>query len=124
MPPNQLAQVTSSTPAVLRIRSACDVGMLKIIDVERIVTMRVAELAADTASKPSRMARSEANRKTARPTLIIVNAVRRLLRRALFRTRPMNFMAGLRGSNSAQGRRGLFDQRALLEVQQVRRAFG
>src|SRR3954451_1654604 len=121
MPPNQLAQVTSSTPAVLRIRSACDVGMLKIIDVERIVTMRVAELPADTASNPSRMARSEANRKTARPTLIIVNAVRRLLRRALFRTRPMNFMAVL---SSAGRRRGLFDQRAFLEVQQVRCAFG
>src|SRR3954469_7720801 len=124
MPPNQLAQVTSSTPAVLRIRSACDVGMLKIIDIEGIVKMRVAELAADTASNPSRMARSEANRKTARPTLIIVNAVRRLLRRALFRTRPMNFMVVLSAANSADRRRGLFDQRPFLEVQQVRCAFG
>src|SRR5437870_3340101 len=67
--------------------------MVKIIDVERIVTTRVAELAAATESKPSSTARNVANRNTATATLIIVSAVRRLLRRALFRIRPTNFIA-------------------------------
>src|SRR3954451_5982503 len=92
MPPNQLAQVMSCTPGVLLTISACEVGMLKIIDVERIVTRRVEELAADTASKPSSTARKEENRNTASATPIIVNAVRRLLRGALLRIRPMNLM--------------------------------
>src|SRR5262245_53812756 len=92
MPPNQLAQVMSRTPGVARIASLWLVGIEKIIDVERIVTSRVAELAADTASKPSRIARSDANRNTATATLIIVSAVRRLLRRALFVTSPRNFI--------------------------------
>ena len=83
----------SFTPAVDLMTSVCDIGMLKIIDVERIVTTRVAELAAATASKPSSTARSAENRNTASATLIIVSAVRRLLRRALLSTRPMNFMA-------------------------------
>src|SRR3954462_8854857 len=72
--------------------SRSDVGMLKIIDVDRIVTRRVDELAAETASKPSRTARSAENRNTARATLIIVSAVRRLVRRALLNTRLRNFM--------------------------------
>src|SRR5882757_5719190 len=95
MPPNQFAQVMSCTSGVLLIISACDVGMLKIIEVERIVTRRVEELAADTASKPSSTARSAENRNTASATLIIVNAVRRLLRRALLRMRPTNFITAL-----------------------------
>src|SRR3954451_18575966 len=92
MPPNQFAHVTSCTPGVDRIVSVCDDGMLKIIDVERIVTTRVAELAAETESKPSSTARSAANRKTAIATLITVSSVRRLLRLALLTMRPMNFM--------------------------------
>src|SRR5437764_10288646 len=92
MPRNQFAHVTSCTPGVDRITLVCDVGMLKIIDVERIVTTRVAELAADTALKPSSTARSAANRKTAIATLITVSSVRRLLRLALLTMRPMNFM--------------------------------
>src|SRR4249920_2165724 len=92
MPPNQLAHVMSCTPGVPLTISACDEGMLKIIEVERIVTRRVEELAADTASKPSSTARSAENRNTASATLIIVSAVRRLLRRALFNTRLRNFM--------------------------------
>src|SRR6187455_2261213 len=96
MPPNQLAQVMSCTSGVLLMISAWDVGMLKIIDVERIVTSLVEELAADTASNPSRTARSAENRNTASATLIIVSAVRRLLRRALLRIRPTNFIALLR----------------------------
>src|SRR5437588_13091865 len=67
--------------------------MLKIIDVALIVTMRVDELASETAAKPSSTARSAAKRNTAIATLNIVSAVRRLLRRALIRTRPMNFIA-------------------------------
>src|SRR4051812_3727372 len=93
MPPNQFAQVMSRTPGVERIASPWLVGMLKIIEVERMVTMRVAELAADTASNPSRTARSDAKRNTATATLIIVSAVRRLLRRALFITSPTNFIS-------------------------------
>src|SRR3954452_6439402 len=92
MPPNQFAQVMSCTPGVPFTISACDVGMLKIIDVDRMVTRRVDELAADTASKPSSTARSDEKRNTASATLIIVSAVRRLLRRALLKTRPTNFM--------------------------------
>src|SRR5206468_7945111 len=91
--PNQFAQATSRTPGVLLIASRCDAGMLKIIDVERIVTIRVAELAAATESKPSSTARSAEKRNTASATLIMVSAVRRLLRRARLSTRPMNFMA-------------------------------
>src|SRR5205823_4835745 len=78
---------------VLRITSPWLVGIEKIIEVDRIVTIRVAELAADTASNPSSTARSAENRNTATATLRIVSAVRRLLRRALFNTRPMNFIA-------------------------------
>src|SRR5213593_619428 len=92
MPPNQFAHVTSCTPGMPRMTSAWLVGMLKIIDVERIVTTRVDELASATASKPSRTARSDANRKTAIATLRIVSAVRRLLRRALLRTSRANFI--------------------------------
>src|SRR6185503_16313455 len=92
MPPNQLAHVTSCTPAVLRIASPWLVGIEKIIDVDRIVTSRCAELAAETASKPWSTARSAENRNTASATLRIVSAVRRLLRRALFRTSPTNFI--------------------------------
>src|SRR5947209_5169394 len=109
MPPNQFAQVRSRTPGVERIASPLLVGIEKIIDVERMVTTRVAELAADTASKPSRIARSDENRNTATATLIIVNAVRRLLRRALFNTRPMNFIV------SPCAHR-LLDQRAFFEM--------
>ena len=105
MPPNQFAQVTSCTPGVLLIASVWLVGMLKIIDVERMVTRRVDELAADTASKPSSTERSAANRNTASATLIIVSAVRRLLRRALLRTRPMNFMSLPGGPNGRPHRR-------------------
>src|SRR5262249_7466141 len=93
MPPNQFAQATSSTPGVERIVCRCEVGIEKIIDVERTVTTRVAELAADTAAKPSSTARSDENRNTASATLSTVSAVRRLLRRTLFSTRPTNFMA-------------------------------
>src|ERR687887_1461652 len=101
MPPNQLAHVTSCTPGIERITSAWLVGMLKIIDVERIVTTRVEELASATASKPSSTARSEANRKTAIATLRIVSAVRRLLRRALLRTSRANFMMSPGGPERA-----------------------
>src|SRR5262245_37496488 len=93
MPPNQLAQVRSRTPGVLRIASAWLVGIGKISDVDRIVTIRVDELASAPALKPSITARSEANRNTAIATLITVRSVRRLLRRALFSTSPMNFIA-------------------------------
>src|ERR1041385_536735 len=103
MPPNQFAQVMSCTPGVLLTISACDVGMLKIIDVDRIVTRRVEELAADTASKPSSTARSDENRNTASATLIIVSAVRRLLRRALLKIRPMNFMRSPARQRSPSG---------------------
>src|SRR6266508_4086733 len=92
MPPNQFAQVRSRTPGVPLISSPWLLGMLKIIDVDRIVTTRVDELAAATASNPSSTARSDANRNTAIATLIIVSAVRRLLRRALFRTRERYFI--------------------------------
>src|SRR5438477_4978845 len=118
MPPNQLAQVTSWTPGVDRITSVCEVGMLKIIDVDRIVTMRVAELAADTESKPSSTARSAENRNTATATLITVSSVRRLLRAALFSTSPKNFIA------SSLPDLLRFDQRALFEMERPLRAFG
>src|SRR5262249_20799004 len=117
MPPNQFAHVMSVTPGMLLIVSAWLVGMLKIIDVERIVTSRVAELASATASKPSSTARSAANKNTAMATLNTVSAVRRLLRRALFRIRPANFITSPRQT-------GLFDQRTFFEMQHVRRAFG
>src|SRR5215471_5962562 len=100
--------------------------MLKIIDVERMVTTRVAELAAATASKPSRIARNAPNRNTATATLIIVRAVRRLLRRALFITSPMNFISTSAPASpdlldppdlpDLPARRRLFDERAFLEV--------
>src|SRR6266446_223658 len=83
MPPNQFAHVTSCTPATVLIASTWLVGMLKIIDVERIVITRVDELASVAALKPSSTARSDANRKTAIATLSTVRTVRRLLRRAL-----------------------------------------
>ena len=67
-------------------------GIEKMSDVERIVTIRVDELASAPALKPSSMARSEANRNTAIATLNTVSAVRRLLRRALFRIKPISFM--------------------------------
>src|SRR5262245_4761584 len=92
MPPNQFAQVRSCTPGVFLIVPAWLVGIVKISDVDRIVMMRVDELAAAPALKPSKTARKAANRNTAMATLITVRAVRRLLRRALFRTRPSNFM--------------------------------
>src|SRR3954471_24748038 len=98
--------------------------MLKIIDVERMVTRRVEELAADTASKPSSTARSAENRNTASATLIIVNAVRRLLRRALLRMRPTNFMIALPPALRALPLDHLLHQRALLEVQQVGGSLG
>ena len=65
----------------------------KISDVERMVTMRVDELPAAPALKPSSTARSDANRKTATATLSTVSAVRRLLRRALFRIRRQELHA-------------------------------
>src|SRR5258708_16703120 len=64
-------------------------------DVERIVTMRVDEAASAPALKPSSTARRAANRNTAIATLITVSSVRRLLRFALLRTRPMNFIDAL-----------------------------
>src|SRR5262245_2895637 len=67
------------------------IGIWNISDVERIVTTRVDEAASAPALKPSRTARSAANRKTAMATLITVSSVRRLLRLALFNTRPRNF---------------------------------
>src|SRR6187455_622865 len=94
MPPNQLAQLMSCTPGVWRIRSPTLVGIEKIIDVERIVTMRVDELPAAPALKPSSTARRDANRKIAIATLITVSAVRRLLRVAFLMMRPRNFMSG------------------------------
>src|SRR5206468_11490239 len=68
------------------------VGIEKNNDVARCVTMRVEELASTAALKPSSTARNEANRNTAMATLITVRSVRRLLRRALLRTRPMYFI--------------------------------
>src|SRR4051795_2391438 len=134
MPPNQLAHVMSCTPGVLRIASPWLVGIEKIIDVDRIVTSRCAELAAETASKPWSTARSAENRNTARATLRIVSAVRRLLRRALLNTRPMNFIAYSSSADRSPERLALpsprrrdarlLDQQALLEVQQVRGALG
>jgi hypothetical protein len=82
----------SWTPGVLLIASAWLVGIWNISDVDRMVTIRVEELASAPALKPSSTARSEANRNTAIATLKMVSNVRRLLRRALFSTRPMNFM--------------------------------
>src|SRR5262245_53235256 len=67
------------------------IGIWNISDVERIVTTRVDEAASAPALKPSRTARSAANRKTAIATLITVSSVRRLLRLALFNMRPRNF---------------------------------
>src|SRR6478672_11364468 len=98
--------------------------MLKIIEVERIVTRRVEELAAETESKPSRTARSAENRNTASATLIIVRAVRRLLRRALLKTKFKYFITCVLPALYDRPLDHLFDQRALFEVQQVRRAFG
>src|SRR5207253_6385068 len=97
MPPNQFAHVMSCTPGVFLIVSAWLVGIEKMSDVDRMVTMRVDELASVPALKPSRTARSAAKRNTAMATLMIVSAVRRLLRRALFKTRPRNFI-GISGA--------------------------
>src|SRR6185503_18358515 len=107
MPQNQLAHVASCTPGVDRIVSTWLEGIGKIIDVDRIVTTRVDELAAATASNPSSTACSDANRNTAIATLSVVKAVRRRLRRTLFRTRPMYFMtfSPLRGPRRASARR-------------------
>src|SRR5256885_8878136 len=82
----------SRTPGVLLITSPWLVGIEKNSDVERTVTMRVDELASVAAWKPSRTARRAAKRNTAIATLITVSAVRRLLRRALLKTRPTNFI--------------------------------
>src|SRR5262245_44607462 len=117
MPPNQLAQVRSWTPGVARIASAWLVGIWKMSDVDRIVMMRVDELASAPALNPSSTARSDANRKTAIATLITVRMVRRLLRFALFTTRLKYFIV-------LPDFRGVFDQRALLEMQQAGRALG
>src|SRR6266540_2331665 len=92
MPPNQFAHVISWTPGVARMASPWLVGIEKINDVERIVTMRVEELASAPALKPSSTARNEAKRNTAIATLITVRNVRRLLRFALLITSPRNFM--------------------------------
>src|SRR5260221_1074650 len=141
MPPNQFAQVRSCTPGVLLIVSAWLVGIEKMSDVDRIVTMRVEELASVPALKPSSTARSAANRNTAIATLRMVSAVRRLLRRALFSTRPRNFIA-VPGDpervapHDVSNRPDppdppdppdlpdprLLDERALLQMQEVRRA--
>ena len=59
----------AARPAMLLIASAWLVGIGKIIDVERIVTIRVDELACVAASKPSSTARSAAKRNTAIATL-------------------------------------------------------
>src|SRR5580765_4970892 len=101
-------------PGVERMASRCELGMLKIIDVERMVTTRVAELAADTASKPSNTARRAENRNTATATLIIVNAVRRLLRLALFSTRPRNFTSTSYPTRLRSPHRTSFGEAALL----------
>src|ERR1700720_1506503 len=85
----------SRTPGVFLMVSPWLVGIEKISDVERMVTMRVDELASAAPLKPSRMARKDAKRKTAMATLSTVSAVRRLLRRAFFRISPMNFMSAL-----------------------------
>ena len=82
MPPNQLAQVVSCTSGVLLMISAWDVGILKIIDVERIVTRRVEELAADPAANPPGAAGSAGTRDTARGTRSAANDVRRWSRGA------------------------------------------
>src|SRR5258708_27444668 len=124
MPPNQFAHVTSCTPGVDLIASRWLIGIWKISDVERIVTMRVEELAPAPALKPSSTARSAAKRNTAIATLLTVRSVRRLLRRALFSTRPMNFMAFSPPDtpgppDPSPARHGLFHQCALLEVEQV-----
>src|SRR5947208_16916546 len=92
MPPNQLAHVRSRTPGVFLIPLAWLVGIAKINEVDRIVTMRVEELPAVAALKPSSTARNAANRNTASATLTIVRTVRRLLRRALLTISDRNFM--------------------------------
>src|SRR6476620_7701702 len=95
MPPNQFAHVMSRTPDIDLMVSAWLIGMLKIIDVDRIVMIRVAELAATALLKPSRIAVRAEKRNTAMATLSIVSAVRRLLRRAPLRMRATNFMPHL-----------------------------
>src|SRR5438445_754502 len=125
MPPNQFAQVMSRTPATVLIVSACVVGIEKIKDVDRIVTMRVEELASTAAWNPSSTARSAANRNTAIATLMTVSAVRRMFRRALLTTRPANFIRLFPPDlPDLPARLGLFDQRTFLEVQQMARALG
>src|SRR2546426_7681873 len=85
----------SRTPAVLLIASPWLVGIAKNSDVERTVTIRVDELASVAALKPSSTARNAEKRNTATATLITVSAVRRLLRRAPLKIKPMNFMSYL-----------------------------
>src|SRR5437660_6728149 len=115
----------SRTPGVLLITSPWLVGIEKNSDVERTVTMRVDELASVAAWKPSRTARRAAKRNTAIATLITVSAVRRLLRRALLKTRPTNFIGvssrPLKGSRYGGGH--LLHQRALFEVENPARTF-
>ena len=138
MPPNQFAQVTSlhAGRALDRLgvarRHAEDHRRRADGDDARRRTAR-------PTPRRSRRARraATANRNTAIATLIIVSAVRRLLRRALFRTRPMNFMSSSGGPGRSSRNRpptlldrsiayrcALLDQRALLEVQEVRGALG
>jgi len=92
MPPNQFAYVTSRTPGVFLMCSKWLYGIEKISDVERIVTVRVEELAAAAALNASSTEYSVANRNTAIDTLSSVSAVRRLLRVAVLRRSVANFM--------------------------------
>src|SRR5947207_5026416 len=85
----------SRTPGVLLMASVWLVGIEKKREVERTVTSRVDELASVAALKPSSTARNAEKRNTAIATLITVSAVRRLLRRAPLKIKPMNFMSYL-----------------------------
>src|SRR5712691_1824150 len=119
MPPNQLAQVTSRTPGVFLMGSKWLIGIWNMREVERMVTRRVDEAASAPALKPSSTARSAANRNTAIATLITVSSVRRLLRFALLRTRPMNFTMPSLSDLLLR-----FDEGALLEMKDARGALG
>src|SRR5437667_9125324 len=117
----------SRTPGVLLIASPWLVGIAKNSDVERTVTIRVDELASVAALKPSSTARNAEKRNTATATLITVSAVRRLLRRAPLKIKPMNF---IRSRPSRPSRPclpahwDLLDQRALFEMQHSLGPFG